>query len=201
LAIDLLKVKLDRISDDRYSLAIKQLLLSLYRVEGRDKEAVALAQELTKTISPNVPSRQPPSEQLPPGELRTQLDAAGFLIEKGQADRALLQIKLNLKHYSHGDLPKALLLAGKAQVLLAQKANAYKRRQLLLQGGLNFMRVGVFFPGFGEAPEALYQAGRVNAMLGNHQAAAKTYTLVIERYAKSGFADKAQAELAAMQNR
>jgi hypothetical protein len=125
------------------------------------------------------------------------LEAAAVMIASGQGEQALSQIEANLKSYSHVDLSGALLLAGKAQMQMAEKADKDAQRRLLLKAGLNFMRVAFFFPDRDEAPEALYEAGRVNALLGNKLAAWTAFEQVLQRHPKHAIAQKARAELAA----
>ncbi len=192
-AIAILKARLEKLSPgagEDYELALKQLLLELYQHEGRDKEATGLAKELAAGTAPD--DKGPEKAN---GDVRAQLKATAYLLEQGEAESALEKINANLERYEHHDLPMALLIAGKAQMALAGKAR--QREELLLKAGLNFMRVATFFSEAPEAPEALYLAGRINAMFArpNRQAAGAAYEAVIVRYGQSSFAEKARAEL------
>ena len=199
-AIRLLEVRLRQAKQNDYARAIKELLFELYRQEGRESQAVALALELGKPIPTEAQPQQGQPAPEPGADARAQLEKAAFLLEQGKADEVLAQIQANLKAYPHADLAKALLIRGKARMRLAEKAAEDQKRKLLLEAGLDFMRVAVFFPSLEESPEALYQAGRVNAALGNSPAASAAYQQVIRRHPNSEFAKKARAELAAMES-
>ena len=200
-AIELLVGKLGGVSEPSYAAAIRQLLLKVYWAEGREKQAVALAKAIGESPAVREPGRERDPRPTPAGTLQAQLEAAAVLIGSGRADQALPQIEANLKSYSHVDLSRALLLAGRAQMQMARKADKDGQRRLLLKAGLNFMRVAFFFPDRDEAPEALYEAGRVNALLGNTAAARTAFQQVLERYPKQKIAQKARAEVAAMSGR
>ena len=67
---------------------------------------------------------------------------------------------------------------------------------MLLDAGLDLMRVVAHFFGSPEAPEALLAAGGVNAQLGNVRAARDAYQEVLKRFAdRQEIAQKAKAAL------
>lgn len=178
--------------------AVKALLLKLYQHEGR-KEADALAEELLGSKKgPEAPATTNGKEEPDsPQALEQQLRGAAFVLQKDPA-KALGVIEDNLHHYGPGELSQALLLAGKAQSGLAGRAGGQERRKWLLKAGLSFMRVYAHFPGSDEAPEALYQAGRVNAMLPDPAAARAAYQRVIGRFPESPEAKAARTALAGL---
>lgn len=198
-AIALLEKTLQRLPDGagKYAAAVRELLMKLYAAEGRQEQATAMAQALAASgvAVPRGPDQPGSGPAAPPPPQTAQLDAAAFLIEQGKAGDAVPQLQAKLRSYAERDLPRALLLLGKAQVRMAQKAAAAAARALLEQGGLNCMRVAVFFPDAPQAAEALYLAGSANALLGNSAAAQKAFRRVIEQYGSSEFARAAQADL------
>jgi len=197
-AIALLEEKLAKVADKGYEAGIKGLLLDLYQREGNEEKAAKLAAELlgTPATRPDVSGNGPPPAV---GDLDQQLKGAAVILLRDPA-AALAGIEENLDRYSPAQLSRALLLAGKAQVALAEKAEGEPKTRLLLKGGLNFMRVWTYYPGAPEAPEALYLAGKVNASLPspNLAAARAAYQRVRTMYRKSPFAQKAQDALAAL---
>ncbi|HUT61682.1 MAG TPA: hypothetical protein VNA25_27910 [Phycisphaerae bacterium] len=185
-AISRLEVRLKTISSKPYQSAIKGLLLSLYQKQGMKDKAEALAAELSgKTVTPSATGA------------RDQLRGLEVRIEQGEAAQALAGIRKNIESYGSADLPKALLLAGRAQMALAGKASGDEKRALLIEAGLDLMRVYAYFPRSQEAAESLYLAGQVNASLPkpNLAAAAAAYKRVIETYGSSPFAAKAKQAL------
>lgn len=186
-AIASLESKLKSVTDKSYQAAIKGLLLVLYEKEGLTEKASALAAEISGAGS--TPAA---------GSLRDQLQGLELRLSQGQAAEVLADIQKNLDAYGEADLPKALLLAGKAQTRLAEAAkDAEGRKKALAAAGLDFMRVYTYFARSAEAPEALYLAGQANASLPqpNAAAAAAAYEKVIKEYASSPFAASAKAAL------
>ena len=183
-AIALLEIKAERVSNEAYVAAINDLLLTFYQHEGRKAKAASLAARITNSAESNAHST---AERFGSDREATRLEAMEILIDEGSAGQVLKDIKSNLHRglYRGGLFPRALLLAGKAQKQLAEKANGLNRRKLLIAAGLDFMRVATFFPASDYAPEALLAAGKVNAALGNPWAAANAYKRVIKRYGDS----------------
>lgn len=220
-AVDLLKARKAEANEAALRTAINQLLLDLFRQEGRDEEAVALAEEMSgkrppsSTVSPKptgyptaTTSTGPPSSttEIPAapapesGSSKARFDAADVLLQNGNAEKVLHDIDLNAE--SDATLPEALILVARAQVQLAQKAgDAQKKKSLLCEAGLNFMRVSVFYGSSSKAAEALYNAAVVSQALGNTKAMNAAYQQIVDQYAKSPFAEKARAALQAGQQR
>ncbi|MDY6914009.1 MAG: tetratricopeptide repeat protein [Planctomycetota bacterium] len=198
-AINLLEKRLKGIGDKAVSAAIKELLLMLYKQQGYHDKGGAIAQEISAGLA-SAESEKSAAPVDGSGSLTGRIRAAEFLLQQGQAAKALKVIQDNLRRYSPSDLSMALLVAGKAQMALYEKAEpGPQRRKLLLSAGLNFMRVVTFFGSLNEAAEALYQAGRVNVELGNPQAAKNAYESVIVQYPNSKAAEKAKAALEALE--
>ncbi len=74
---------------------------------------------------------------------------------------------------------------------LKAPAMGQEKQKLLLEAGLNFMRVYTFFKASEIANEALYEAAVVNVELGNKPAARAAFKMVIERSAGSAIGKKA----------
>ncbi len=173
--------------------AVKQALLDLYTMEGQSAKAAAIAGEIASApVSGDTPKNG--------GEvLEGQIKAADALLQNGDPAKAVSTLQGNIDRYSGAELASAMLVLGKAQLALAEKAkDDAAKRPLLLDAGLNLMRVYTYYASLSEAGEALYYAGKVNEALGNNVAARTAYTRVTDRYGKSEAASKAQAALAAL---
>lgn len=167
--------------------AIDALLMDLYQRQGRTSDAAAVAAriaDLTQTA---------PATATRPAQTSEQLKAMAVLASQGQPGEVLGVIKANLRNdaYTAKQLPMAILLAGRAQQLLAEAADPPSRRKLLIAAGLDFMRVATFYPGSQQAPEAMLRAGQVNAALGNRWAAGNAWRLVIKKHPASQAAAEA----------
>jgi len=199
-AIALLEARRSRVKNQRYLRAVRQLLMDLYQKEGRDKDAAAVAAKLAAVVNDGLGPKNGPKSVRPPGrQMLGELRAAEILIKQGQAGKALAQIRANLSRYRPGELPAALVLAGRAQMSLAAEARGQESRKLLIGAGLDFMRVVAFYPASAQAAEALYQAGRVNQAIGNLRAAGMAYRRLIKGYAGSDFVEKARAALVSLE--
>ena len=171
-AIKLLEAKGESLKNADYLTSVRRLLLRLYRQEGKSDKAAALA-EIISGKKPNGSTKPSNGGEGPSGaEIKAQLEAAGTFLERGDADRALRLVQPCLKMLTPAQLPAALVLQGKAQLLKYKKT---KERDMLLKAGLNFMRVVVYYRDADEAPEALFLAGEVNAALGNKAAARQAF--------------------------
>lgn len=183
-----------------YILALKQLLLDLYQLEGLKAKAAKLAEELTGITTP--PSSDNGKNGLGPVVKNTaaQLKGVEVLLDQGKVGKVLEVIEGNLQTYSGEELPLALLLRGKAKTLQAKGKTGEEAQRMLLSGGLDFMRIFVYYPSSKEAPEALYLVGMMHTMLAgpNPRAANKAFRKVAKDYPSSEFADKAKAALKKM---
>ena len=185
-AISRLEARLKTVSGKSYQSAIKGLLLSLYQKQGMKDKAAALAAELSgKTVAPSATGA------------RDQLRGLEVRIKQGQPAEALAEITKSIESYGPADLPKALLLAGRAQMALAEKTSGQQKRKRLIEAGLDLMRVYAYFPRSQEAAESLFLAGVVNASLPrpNLAAAEAAFKRVIQTYGSSPFAAKAKQAL------
>jgi tetratricopeptide (TPR) repeat protein len=205
-AIGLLEAKLPRVRDKDFRRAIKAGLLSLYNREGMTDKAAKLAgEELAQGDDDDdkTPRRNGNGSKPDIGNLDSKLQAAATIIEQARksdkltgaqrvekASSALRQLKSTVKSMTTGQLAPALLWMGKAQHVIAQHGE--DQRDMLLQAGLNYMRVVAHFAASKEAPEALMLAGKVNEQLGNKGAARAAYAQVQKVYAKSDYADAAK---------
>lgn len=179
-AIAALEARLPKVKDN-YAQSIKQFLLELYTAQGLKDKASALADELSGSAGDVSP-------------FSSQLKVLASQVEIEPA-KALATLDANLRAYSSAELPKALLLRGRAQLQLAAQASPKARRPLLLQAGLNFMRVAAFYPAAAEAAEALYRAALVHRQLDNPAAARAACELLCQRSPSSPWAKLASAEL------
>jgi len=120
------------------------------------------------------------------------LQSASVLMENPENAADVVNIIAgDLQKYTRNQLPQALLMLGKAQLILAEAADDSPKRPLLIDAGNSLMHVAVFFGGSPEAPEAYFLAGRANILLGNTGAARKAYDAVSQKYPDSPFAAKA----------
>jgi len=209
-AISVLEKKLQGLKKDiPYWQAVGQVLMRLYRQEGLDEKADKLAGGLAgKPALPSKPAKgdtvakgpeTPPDNAGAATAAQTQMQAFVTLIRPGQKkevlEDALAKLQGGMKRYPDSQLPQAMLFCGKAQLLLAQSAAGGAKMALLLDAGLDLMRVVAYYGDAPEAGEALYLAGKVNAALGNGGAARAAYEEVVNRYGDSEAAQQAQAEL------
>lgn len=188
-AVRLLEKRLSAVRGKKdYVEALRRMLMLLYRTEGLTKKADELAKALAgEPAKPGSPTSTGPAAIVPAagGELGKQLEAARTLVRRGQTPAnlrtALKRVEANLKRFDEAQLGEALLVAGKARAYLAEGLSGDEKRKMLLDAGLDLMRVVAHFPGTPEAMEALFEAGGVNARLGNVQAAKHAYREVINR--------------------
>ena len=186
----------------QYDVSIADVLIGLYTRQGLKKKASALAEWVRAggTVPPNGGNAGNGGN----GTMSSNggsLASVEALLEDGKAKIALNCIEKDLRTYTRPQLPGALLMRGRAQVLLAKDAGGQAGGNLLLQAGLNFMRVVVADAKSPEAPEALFEAGRIHTMLPrpNLRAARAAYRKVIANYPKSAAAAKARRALGALQ--
>jgi TolA-binding protein len=171
--------------------AVRELLLSLYEREGMTAKASALRGGDGGT-GPPVP---PTTMTVSAGSLGGQLAEAANQIKAGQYAAAADGIKARIRRYGDRELPTALLLRGKALLLMYEKG-PNKDRKTLLEAGLCFMRVaGCTSPGEPEVPEATLLAARVCEHLGNRVAAENACRLILQRHPGTEWAKQAQAAL------
>ncbi|HDZ20531.1 hypothetical protein LCGC14_1449240 [marine sediment metagenome] len=185
---------------------VTELLVKLYELEGREEELAREAARLAGTLmagdsDEDAPDEGTPDETTPApvGDLAARLKATETLVgAPGTAARAVELIEQDLDAYEAELLPQALLLLGKAKRTLADHADGDEARALLLAAGVNFMAVVAHFSETTEAAEALFEAARVNAALGNTRAARQAYDAVRSRYTDSPMAKRAAEALAEM---
>lgn len=204
-AIDRLEEKLKQAKNQQYANTIRKLLLSLYSREGLADKAKALAEGVTKspTDDTGLPGRPVPKVQtVRAGDVGVLMGAVEVFLKQGDAASAMRAINGNIRRFDTGTLPGALLVRGQARMMMAEKAEQDESTRLLLQAGLDFMRIVANYPDSIDAGEALYQAGRVNSLLPtpNHAAARKAYQQVVSTYGETEAARKAQRALRQMKD-
>ena len=205
LAIALLKAKAQK-ADPAYLKAIRQLLVDLYERQERLAEARVIAAQLVgKTTTPKTkPSANGKTrpETPPVGSANAQLRLASLSLKQGRYEQVVRQLQPRMKKFTVADLPSAMLLLGRAKLGLSkQKQDKSAAEKLLLEAGLDLMRVVVFFGSSDEAPYALFLAGQVNERLGNAEAAKAAYSTVANRFAKSPATKEAQKALERMKKK
>jgi len=185
-AFDLLAAKraeTDANAEQELWLAIAELQLKIAELEGDTKNAEDIAEEMIAVAGDNP-------------EIR--LRSAEVLIkEPAKAPDVVEIVTGDLYLYGERQLPRALLLLGKAQAMLAEADD--QNRTLLIDAGNNLMHVVVFFANSDQAAEAYYLAAGVNDQLGNAEAARTAYQVVQADHADSPFAAKAGDALTAME--
>jgi TolA-binding protein len=95
-------------------------------------------------------------------------------------------------------MPAALMVSGRAKVILAERASKDARNSQLLLAGLDFMRVACFHPYSDQAAEALYQAGQACAAAGDVNGAKVAYDAAATRYADTDWGKKAGSALGSL---
>ena len=205
-AIALLEAKAKQVTSEKFLRQIQRLLVDLYELQGRADQARALAAKLVATAPATGPAATGPTGErttdpssLPPRTPASNADtlrAAAVLLDEGRYGEAAAMLRHRLEGLSAVELPAGLLLLGKAQLEMAKSdPDPDKARRLLLESGLNLMRVAACFPKGQEAPEALLAAGEVNERLDNTDAARAAYALLLKRYAGSAVATQARHKL------
>jgi len=193
-----------RLKDKNIALLgrIKRLLRDLYTVEGAS-EKIALLDGMggadnggkNGNGTGGTPMVAPSPVSVGGAPLSGQLREAQDQINAGQYAAAADSIKARLRRYPAGDLPAALLLRGKALLLMYEKGSR-RERKTLLEAGLCFMRIAACVDLSEEqVPEATFLAAKVCEHLGNKVAAANTYRMLVNRHPGSEWARKAQAAL------
>jgi len=203
-AIDLLAARLETPPvPDELKAPIGRLLVDLYTLEGKQAKADEMKKLLRAAPAPPPKggTTEPPANEQPvevsSAGLGAQLAAVAEDIKGRRYASAMQAIQNNLRNYQERELPQAMLLLGKAQ-LLSYENGAARSRETLNKAGLNFMWVVVAaHPGSAEAAEAMYLAGRVCRLLGNRTAADNAFRDVVRscRNSRKEWADKAAAEL------
>jgi tetratricopeptide (TPR) repeat protein len=185
--------------------AIRRLLADLYQAQGNADKAKAMAAKMGgKPVAGQTPQTgdNPHTPAASGGSPEELLQTAESQIGHGNADQALTSLKGSLQQFTVNELPKALMLMGKAQMEMAKTAKGEQAKELLDAAGLNFMRVVTFYPTITEVPaEAGYLAGKVSLELGNRSAARAAFNRVRERYNGSPFAAQADKAVSAMENK
>jgi len=193
-AISLLEQKLASEKSKPLVAAMQALLLKLYGQEDDPK-----AGELAANMTGGEPSPVPqPGDKRTSGSLAGHLLAVETLLKNGRASLALRRVEERLRDYSPSELPRALLLAGRARLAIHETG---KDREVLLEAGLNLMTIVVHFPQTTEAAWAMFHSGEVNEKLGNLSAARKAYEAVLTRYSKAEAAPQAKSALGELNER
>ncbi len=201
-AITLLKGKIEEAASDAYVKVIRHLLIDLYERQDQLTEARAEAVKLAgKSETPDAkPSGVETRPGTPPvGSDSVQLRLASLSLKQGRYEQVVRQLQPKMKQFTADDLPSAMLLLGCAKLELSKQApDKSAEEKMLLEAGLDLMRVVVFFGSSDEAPHALLSAGQVNERLGNTEAARSAYSAVADRFAQSPAAKEAGKALERM---
>lgn len=204
-AIGLLEALLDEFKADAgLAEPLRSGLADLYTAEGETEKALALLNRITATqkAAPPAAAGAPAAGAASVSLAGAQYRRAALLMEQGKAADALAAVQEHLRQFREDELAAVLLLSGKARLRLAEaEGDPAKARELLLLAGLDFMRTYSYWPGSGEAPEALVAAGDVCAALGNPKAAQLAFETVTERYKGTPWAARAMEKLSAMRER
>jgi len=189
-AIKALETAAEKATGDKARTAelaeIQKLLLRLYETEGQKEKA-------EKLLSSGV-SMEEDSGSLNASDAAATLRDAEKLLASQPAE-ALTTIRRRINSFTANDLPKALMISGRAQQAMAAKAEGEERQKLLAAAGLDFMRIAVFFPGGETANEALLQAGHCCRDVGNLNAARAAYKVLIDYFTETKQAAEARDAL------
>ncbi|HNX27431.1 MAG TPA: hypothetical protein PKK48_08505 [Phycisphaerae bacterium] len=169
-------------------------------VTPADSSAADSDENSSKTSDARRPSSSTPAAPLAAGKTADLL-VLGQLYNAGKYDVVIDSIKENLNKYDDEKLPAALTLLGRAQMEKAKRMNNDKG--LLIDSGLNLMRVYAEYNDSESGPEALFYGAKVNELLGQTAGARAALTELAEHYAEEGQAinpwvKKAQQELQAL---
>ena len=181
-AINILGTRLRGMKDEKYRNATLDLLVRLLSVEGRSDE---IARWLPKEAAGDDPKLK-------------LLRGVAFLNKKEYAPAAKA-VNDVLHQLGRDSLSEALSVRAKA--LLGQAAavtDKKTKQELMLEAGLDFMRVATFFRGTPQAGESLFLAGQIMASLPerpNKAAAIKAYEAVKRDYAGTPIGQKASVAL------
>jgi len=181
-AINILGTRLRGMKDKKYRNATLDLLVRLLSVEGRSDE---IARWLPKEAAGDDPKLK-------------LLRGVAFLNKKEYAPAAKA-VNDVLHQLGRDSLSEALSVRAKA--LLGQAAavtDKKTKQELMLEAGLDFMRVATFFRGTPQAGESLFLAGQIMASLPerpNKAAAIKAYEAVERDYAGTPIGQKASVAL------
>ena len=200
-AIALLEKRLSSKDDPAVQAGIRDLLLSLYGVEGLNDKAMLLRGSApgpgdgTAGEKPGPAPPVGPSVDIPVSRAPAKLQKAVNQIKLGNYAAAVADIDASLKRFNSTELPGALLLRGKA-LQMAYEKGGKKDRSLLAKAGLSFMKVAACFDASTpEAPEALYFGAMVSRQLGNEVAAGNAFRLLISRHEGTDWAKRAKQAL------
>jgi len=196
-AIAILEARLGKITAKAYRRAVQELLVDLYARQGQVEKARAL--QLALSGQPGTRPADDGNGPEPPkaGSQSDQLRLARLSLKGKRYDEVVRIVRPRLKRFSAAELPAALHLLGLARLEQAKaRRDPGQARELLVDAGLNLMRVATFFGDSEEAPSALLAAGEVNERLKNVEGARSAYAAVVERYAESDAAAEAKRRLA-----
>jgi tetratricopeptide (TPR) repeat protein len=184
-AIKLLEAKLEQVKDAKYVEYMTRLQMNLYSKEGLAEKAAAVAEAMAGKVGTPDTNGQTTKSGPRTGNADSLMSAVEVLLKQSSGDKAFEIIDGNIDRFDTGTLPRALLLRGKARVLMAKSGNA---GNLLRQAGLDFMRIVAHYPESVDAGEALFLAGQVNASLPkpNYTAARTAWQQVLSSYGGSG---------------
>lgn len=195
LAIRLLEQRLKVTKDVAFLARIRELLKGLYGVEGMDDKIAALDGVSASPAAGNGKVVETTDVAVSAGAMGGQLQDAANQIKAGRYAAAADGIKARLARYGDRELPTALVLRGKALLLMYEKG-ASRKRQTLFEAGLCFMRVAACVDAaVPEVPEALFLAAKVCRHLKNDVAAQNTYRMIISRYGHTKWAKDAEAAM------
>jgi len=197
-AIQLVEAKLEKVTDKKYETLLRQLQMNLYSQEVMAEKAAEVAKSIAGKTGVGVPDTTggPKAKPRPMGNTDSLMSAVEVLLQQGSGDKAFEIINDNIDRFDTGALPGALLLRGKARMLMAKGAGDAGKQ--LRQAGLDFMRIVAHYPESRNAGEALYLAGEVNASLPkpNYAAARAAWQQVLSSYGGTGpLAGRAQKAL------
>lgn len=203
-AIKLLEAKLEKITDKQYVTYARQLQMKLYSQEGLAEKAAAVAKSIAgkSGVGTTDTTGGPKGKPRPMGNTDSLMSAVEVLLQQGSGDKAFEIVNDNIDRFDTGALPRALLLRGKARMVMVKGGG--DAGKLLRQAGLDFMRIVAHYPESVDAGEALYLAGEVNASLPkpNYAAARAAWQQVLSSYGGTGpLAGRAQKALDQLRGR
>ncbi|MCP4403645.1 MAG: hypothetical protein GY801_40865 [bacterium] len=183
-AITLLDSRVRGLKDKNYTVVALKLLVHLLRHEGRESEIGPLLGD-------------PRFERIKDPELEL-LKAQGLLAKKdyAKAESVVNGVLHDLKWES---LPEALMIRGKAVLARSGTVTDKEKKQaIMLDAGVDFMRVYTQFSNSPLAGEALYLTGMIMTNLPegpNMGAARKAWETVARDYAGTSIGQKAKGAL------
>lgn len=202
-ALKLLNAKLAQLKDDpkagAYTRRLLKLKMKLLEAMGKEEEATAAAEAVTKLDAPKPAGKDEIAEETSAAEEEGEeegeetaaapaggdLDVLARLLGSGKYDDVIEKLAPRIETLPRNDLAAPLFLLAKAQWMKYQ-ADEPKDPKLLLRAGLNLMWVYSAYGNSDEAPEALFLTAQVLEAMNDPAAARLAREELVEQFGGAG---------------